>query len=178
MKLIFLRHGIAEGHFNEEDQDADFMRTLTDEGIQKLRNTLKLFKVSQKKIDVIFTSPLARAVQTAEIFWSYYKDSDLEMMADLDILDDPVHLVEYISFLPTDGVYAFVGHDPHLTKVIAALLALHPEHDFMTLKKGGICMLEGGMWKGFTMELLISPKFLTQVTEKRKDVLVRALRKL
>lgn len=166
MKLIFLRHGIAEGHF-DTDQDADFMRTLTPDGFKRLNKTLKLFKFSQKKIDVIFTSPLARAVQSAEVFWDYYREADLEMMADLDVLDDPVHLVEYISFLPTDGVYAFVGHDPHLTKVIAALLALHPEHDFMTLKKGGICMLEGGMWKGFTMELLISPKFLNQVTDLR-----------
>lgn len=177
MKLIFLRHGIAEGHFNL-DQDADFMRTLTPDGIKRLSKTLKLFRVSQKKIDVIFTSPLARAVQSAEIFWEHYRDADLEIMADLDILDDPVHLVEYISFLPTDGVYAFVGHDPHLTKVIAALLALHPEHDFMTLKKGGLCVLEGGMWKGFTMELLMSPKFLGQVTEKRKRALVKALKQL
>lgn len=165
MKLIFLRHGLAEGHFSL-DQDADFERELTDEGIKRLNKTFKLFQEHETKIDVIFSSPLARAVQTAELFWNYYSDADLELMADLDILDDPRHLVEYISFLPTDGCYAFVGHDPHITKVIAALLALHPEHDFMTIKKGGICVLEGGMWKGFTMELLISPKFLKNITDK------------
>ncbi len=165
MKLIFLRHGLAEGHFSF-DQDEDFERELTPEGIEKLHFTFSQYKKVQESIDVIFSSPLARAIQTAELFWSYYKDSDLEMMADLDILDDPRHLVEYISFLPSDGCYAFVGHDPHITKVIAALLALHPEHDFMTIKKGGICVLEGGMWKGFTMELLISPKFLKGLVDK------------
>lgn len=163
MKLIFLRHGLAEGHFST-DQDKDFERELTSEGIKRLHRTFKIFKKTQKSIDVIFSSPLARAIQTAELFWGYYKDSDLEMMGDLDILDDPRHLVEYISFLPTDGCYAFVGHDPHITKVVAALLALHPEHDFMTIKKGGICVLEGGMWKGFTMELLFTPKFLQEIT--------------
>jgi phosphohistidine phosphatase len=162
MKLIFLRHGLAEGHFST-DQDKDFERELTPEGIKRLQKTLRTFKKSEETIDVIFSSPLARAVQSAEIFWSYYQDSDLELMGDLDILDDPRHLVEYISFLPTDGRYAFVGHDPHITKVIAALLAIHPEHDFMTIKKGGICVLEGGMWKGFTMELLLSPKFLREI---------------
>lgn len=162
MKLIFLRHGLAEGHFSL-NQDEDFNRSLTKEGIKRLHETLKSFKRVEPSIDVIFSSPLSRAMQTAEIFWTYYKDSDLEMMADLDILDDPRHLVEYISFLPTDGCYAFVGHDPHLTKVIAALLALHPEHDFMNIKKGGICVLSGGMWKGFTMETLVSPKFLKTV---------------
>ena len=164
MRLIFLRHGLAEGHFSM-NQDADFERVLTDEGIKRLHKTFKLFRKTEEKIDVIFSSPLARAVQSAEIFWEYYKDSDLELMSDLDILDDPLHLVEYISFLPADGTYAFVGHDPHLTTVIASLLALHPEHDFMTIKKGGLCVLEGRMWEGFTLELLISPKFLKQITD-------------
>jgi phosphohistidine phosphatase len=164
MKLIFIRHGLAEGHFSP-NQEKDFERVLTDEGIRRLHYTFKQFYKSMDKIDVVFSSPLARAIQTAELLWSYYTEADLEMMAGLDILDDPRHLVEYISFLPKDGAYAFVGHDPHLTKVIAALLALHPEHDFMKMKKGGICVLDGGMWEGFTMELLINPKFLKAVTE-------------
>ncbi|MFP5386838.1 MAG: SixA phosphatase family protein [Bacteriovoracia bacterium] len=164
MKLIFLRHGLAEGHFSF-NQDKDFERELTLDGMKRLHKTFKLFYKVQPSIDVIFSSPLARAIQTAEIFWEYYPEADLEMMADLDILDDPRHLVEYISFLPTDGCYAFVGHDPHITRVIAALLALHPEHDFMTIKKGGICILEGGMWKGFTLELLLQPKVLRTLSE-------------
>ena len=164
MKLIFIRHGLAEGHFSQ-NQDADFERNLTEEGIKRLIKTFKLFKKSEQKIDVIFSSPLARAIQTAELLWDFYREADLELMADLDILDDPLHLVEYISFLPADGCYAFVGHDPHLTTVIASLLALHPEHDFMTIKKGGICVLEGRMWEGFNLELLISPKFLKDITD-------------
>lgn len=163
MKLIFVRHGLAHGHFSLE-QEEDFLRTLTAEGEKNLRKVFKTFHKHEKKIDVIFSSPLARAIQSAEILWDRYREADLELMSDLDILDDPLHLVEYISFLPTDGHYAFVGHDPHLTAVIASLLALHPEHDFMTIKKGGICVLEGGMWKGFTMELLISPKFLRDIS--------------
>lgn len=164
MKLVFIRHGLSEGHFSH-DQYADFERVLTLEGIKRLHKMFKSFKKFEEKIDVIFSSPLARAVQSAEIFWEFNQDADLELMSDLDILDDPRHLVEYISFLPADGCYAFVGHDPHLTKVIASLLSLHPEHDFMTIKKGGMCVLEGKMWEGFTLELLISPKFLKLVTD-------------
>ncbi len=162
MRLIFVRHGVAEGHFNI-DQDKDFLRELTAEGIAELKKTFKTFKKVQKRIDVIFTSPLARGVQTAELLWEDYTDANLEMMADLDILDDPSHLVEYISFLPNDGTYAFVGHDPHLTRAIANILSLHPEHDFLNLKKGGICVLQGGMWEGFTLELLMSPKALKSI---------------
>jgi len=164
VKLIFVRHGLATGHYSQ-DQYVDFERELTEEGIKRLNKTFKSFKKHLPKIDVIFSSPLARAIQSAELIWEFYPQSDLELMGDLDILDDPLHLVEYISFLPADGCYAFVGHDPHLTTVIASLLALHPEHDFMTIKKGGICVLEGRMWEGFTMELLISPKFLKEITD-------------
>lgn len=166
MRLIFLRHGLAEGHFSY-DHERDFERELTQEGIKRLHKTFNLFKKVQPSIDVIFSSPLARAIQTAEVFWSYYQDADLEMMGDLDILDDPKHLVEYISFLPTDGHYAFVGHDPHITKVISALLAIHPEHDFMSIKKGGLCILEGGMWKGFKLELLLKPKVMRSIAERK-----------
>jgi hypothetical protein len=49
--------------------------------------------------------------------------------------------------------------------VVAALLALHPEHDFMTIKKGGLCILEGGMWKGFKMELLLQPKIIKTMVD-------------
>jgi len=159
MRLIFVRHGIAQGHFNL-DQDKDYLRELTEEGIRDLRKTFKVFKKGQKRIDVIFTSPLSRGVQSAEILWEHYQEANLEIMADLDILDDPAHLVEYISFLPNDGTYAFVGHDPHLTRAIASILSLHPEHDFLSLKKGGICVLQGGMWEGFTLELLVSPRMI------------------
>lgn len=162
MKIILLRHGLAEGHYSV-NQDEDFERELTPEGRKRLRHTLKVFKKFQPGIDVIFTSPLARSVQTAELLWSYYQNADLELMGDLDILDDPKNLIEYISFLPSGGTYAFVGHDPHLTKVIAGLMTLHPEQDFMSLKKGGICVLEGGMWQGFKMELLINSKFLKAI---------------
>lgn len=164
MKLIFIRHGLAEGNFSL-DQEMDFDRVLTLEGIRRLEEIFKTFIKFEDNIDIIFSSPLARAIQTAEILWESYKKADLELMSDLDILDDPSHLVEYINFLPADGTYAFVGHDPHLTRVIASLLALHPEHDFMKIKKGGICVLEGRLLDGFNMELLISPKFLKKIED-------------
>ena len=67
MKLIFIRHGVAEGHFSYK-QDEDFERNLTDDGIERLNKTFKVFKKVEERIDVIFSSPLARAIQTAEIF--------------------------------------------------------------------------------------------------------------
>lgn len=162
MKLTFMRHGIAEGQFSL-DEEKDFQRQLSAEGRKKLQSSLKRYKKFSSTVDVIFTSPLVRAVQTAELFWSYVQTSDFEIMSELDILDDPKNLIEYISFLPSDGHYVFVGHSPHLVSVICSLLDIPSNHDFLNLKKGGICELEGGMWKGFTLELLVGPKFLRAI---------------
>ncbi len=162
MKLIFIRHGVALGHFLQ-DPKLDFERPLTDEGCEKFRILMSKLNSVEKKIDAIFSSPLIRAVQSAEILWTLYKEASLEMLADLDILDDPSHLVKEISLLPPEGIYAFVGHDPHLTRVISSLLELHPEHDFMKLKKGGVCILEGGMWQGFRLKSLLTPKILSSL---------------
>lgn len=164
MKLIFIRHAHAEGH-HLEDPDQDFIRELTEKGVKRFRTTFPLMATTLPYPDVLFTSPLFRAVQTAELAHEVWSEADLELIADLHILDDPRHLMEYISFLPIEGTYAFVGHEPHLSSVIGLLLGLHSEHSFMEFKKGGVCLIEGSMWEGLEMKLLLSPQSIEDLTE-------------
>ena len=64
MELYILRHGIAEdGHAGLPDEH----RQLTPEGRVKLRDVLKVAKRAGVSPSLILTSPLIRAVQTAEI---------------------------------------------------------------------------------------------------------------
>lgn len=163
MKLVFVRHAHAEGQ-SMDDMDLDFMREITERGEKRFRHAIGLLEPALPAPDVIFCSPLYRAVQTAEIVSEIWPQADLEMITDLQKLEDPLHLVEYISFLPAGGTYYFVGHEPHFSSVIAALLGLHPEHDFMAFKKGGVCVLEGGIWEGLAMKLLVSPQFLEDLS--------------
>ncbi len=163
MKLVFVRHATAEGH-SLDDADLDFQRELTPKGEKRFRAAIRKLRPALPAPDVVFCSPLFRAVQTAEIISEVWPDADLELITDLQKLEDPMHLVEYISFLPTEGTYFFVGHEPHFSSVIAALLGLHPEHDFMGFKKGGVCVLEGGIWEGLMMKLLVSPQFLEDLS--------------
>jgi phosphohistidine phosphatase SixA len=113
--------------------------------------------------DVVFCSPLVRSIQTAELVWAAWPAADLELITDLHLLDDPRHLVEYISFLPQEGTYCFVGHEPHFSSVVGALLGLHPEHDFLRFKKGGFLTLEGSFWEGFVMTLFLSPAVIKEL---------------
>jgi phosphohistidine phosphatase len=163
MKLIFIRHAHAEGHFLQ-DPEQDILRELTERGIKQFRRNLKAMKRTLPTPDVVFCSPLVRSIQTAEMVWQEWPKADLELISDLDLLDDPRHLVEYISLLPHEGTYCFVGHEPHFSSVIAGLLGLHPEHDFLRFKKGGFLMIEGEFWDGFMMTLFVPPKLLDDLT--------------
>lgn len=64
MHVYILRHGIAEDG-SPGMSDAD--RALTPEGRRKLRDVLKLAAEAKVKPDLILSSPLKRALQTATI---------------------------------------------------------------------------------------------------------------
>src|SRR5262245_34770965 len=63
MQIYLLRHGIAE---DAKPRQSDADRSLTDEGREKLRRILKRASSGGAEPTVIVSSPLRRAVQTAE----------------------------------------------------------------------------------------------------------------
>src|SRR5438309_313742 len=64
MQVYLLRHGIAEEGTSQRS-DAD--RALTNEGRRKLRQVFAHVADAGVKMDLVLTSPLKRALQTAEI---------------------------------------------------------------------------------------------------------------
>ena len=68
MHIVIVRHGIAEDReaSNRAAPD-DALRQLTKEGRQKMRKAAKGLKRILPALDLIATSPLMRAAQTAEI---------------------------------------------------------------------------------------------------------------
>ncbi len=64
MEVYILRHGIAE---KTRAGGSDAERALTQEGRQKLRQVLRLARSAEVNPSLILTSPLVRAVQTAEV---------------------------------------------------------------------------------------------------------------
>ena len=64
MEVYLLRHGIAEER-SESGKDSD--RRLTDEGRAKLRGVLERAHAAEVRPTLILSSPLRRALETAEI---------------------------------------------------------------------------------------------------------------
>ena len=65
MELVFLRHGAAADREDWKGDDAD--RPLTADGADRTKDVVRGLKALKVKPDVILSSPLLRARETAEI---------------------------------------------------------------------------------------------------------------
>ena len=65
MKIYFVRHGESEANISRTISNRGWVHPLTDKGRQQARDLAE--KLRTAKIAKIYTSPLQRAVQTAEI---------------------------------------------------------------------------------------------------------------
>jgi len=150
MILYLCRHGSAED-LSATGRDAD--RALTDEGRSKFRKVARGFADLDPEIRVIFTSPLLRACQTAEIL--------------CDILTKHTTTAPKLTILPALGLGASwkavrttlqnipnpeaqivaVGHEPFLSELVYDL-CLKAEKSPPTspiTPGGGVEFKKGGM---------------------------------
>jgi len=134
MILYFLRHGRAEQHSDGPDAE----RHLTKRGTQELNGASQLWKRLKLRPEVILTSPLVRAVQTAEI-----------ARAALDVKTDPktddrlqpgatwAAMAQAMADHHQAARVMFVGHNPDFESVIEELSGAA-----VRLRPGGVACLE------------------------------------
>lgn len=112
MNLYLIRHSISE---NSSPTKKDFERELTEEGKALLKQTLPVWKNFIPKFDIILTSPLKRAVQSAEIISSLFKpEQGISIENNLASGSKTNDLIEIITTLGLDDI-AVVGHQPDLS---------------------------------------------------------------
>lgn len=137
-ELYFVRHGLAEERGDAWPEDAK--RPLTSEGMSRMRKAARGLARLGVSVEVVLTSPLVRARQTAEIVAGE--------------LDPRPSLVNIDSLAP-DGSYAavvadlekharktriaLVGHEPMMGELAARLIgSRHP----IEFKKGAVCRID------------------------------------
>jgi phosphohistidine phosphatase len=132
MLLYFLRHGDADWpNWKKSDDD----RPLTKSGKKEMREVAKLLRSLKARPNVIVTSPLPRAAQTAEIAADYLKAKLLED----DLLALGFGMDELQTLLKRHSVDSvmIVGHEPSFTDVISELTGAS-----LKLSKGGVALVE------------------------------------
>lgn len=137
-ELFLIRHGIAE-----ERGDAwpdDTRRPLTEEGMAGLRKEARGLVRLGVAFDVVLTSPLVRARQTAEIIAAAF-DSRPPIVT-IDSLSPGGSTQAVLNDLEAHarrGLIAIVGHEPGLGELAARLAGLRRALDF---KKGAVCRID------------------------------------
>jgi phosphohistidine phosphatase len=146
MYLYLIRHGIAiERDPNASDSiENDELRSLTKTGRKKATQVAEKLVNFGLTFDLIMTSPLVRARQTADIFIDLQLSSRLEVSTDLKPQGNlPSWLVNWNARADIDSMdtIALVGHEPNLSEW-AELLIFGKIYHRLILKKAGIIGLE------------------------------------
>ncbi|MBG1241284.1 phosphohistidine phosphatase SixA [Nostoc sp. UIC 10607] len=163
MELYLIRHGIAEDKgLGIKDEE----RSLTKEGRQKTEKVAQKIVKLGLSFDLILTSPLVRARQTADILISEKLSSQLEESSHL------AHDGQISSWLKDwleprnysqNTQLALVGHEPDLTNWAEILLWGEVKESLVLKKAGmiGIKLPETGSPLGRSqMFWLTPPKYL------------------
>ena len=158
MRICLLRHGpaVPRGSGGVED-DA---RPLTPEGRARVRAAARGMRALGLGIDVLWTSPLPRALQTAEIL---AKDLGLGEPRLTEHLRPEASTSGFARLLreARGDCPAFVGHEPGLGELVAFLTGARP--DAFPIKKAGLAVLEitrAGAKPLAELRLLLTPRVL------------------
>lgn len=144
MELLVIRHAIAEdrAEFAAMGED-DGKRPLTEAGRRKMRKGARGLARVAPRIDLLVTSPLARAVETADIVAGAIGSDRAVERPELEPEADPAAITEWLGGQRGVDAVAVVGHEPHLSRLVEWLLTGRRK-PFVNLKKGGACLLDLG----------------------------------
>jgi phosphohistidine phosphatase len=168
MNLYLIRHAIAvdEGTLEYGDRE----RPLTDKGHKKMRQIARGLRNLNVEFDLILSSPYRRARETAEILADvFHMKKKICFSNHLLPLTQPELLVGEITEHYSVDAIALVGHEPHLSALVAFLVANNAVIDF-TLKKGGVCCLAADDLHHHdhraTLEWVLTPGILVEIGNK------------
>lgn len=141
MKLLLVRHGKAEDRsLFTFSAKKDALRALTESGRRDMRKATKGLRKVSPDLDMVVTSPLVRARQTAEIVADIFGVADIVEQPLLSPGSNANALLDWLEQQSVDAV-ALVGHEPDLSQ-LACLLLAGKGSSFMTFKKGACALIE------------------------------------
>lgn len=150
MRLLLFRHGPAGTRESfAKTGRPDEERPLTSKGRKKTARAAAGARRLLKELDLLATSPLVRAGQTARILAEAYGGPRPSRREELSPSGDRRAMLKWLSSLRTSGArwtldkdtVALIGHEPSLG-VLAGWLMTGEAKALFSLGKAGACLLE------------------------------------
>ena len=157
MKIFFIRHAEAI-EYETPTVTSDEYRFITPDGRKVSKEIVKHLKEKFLGLKKIFTSPLIRAVQTAEIFAVELNfGGEVELVDELKNEATNSSLQQLVKDNSELNSIALVGHEPKMSfllKIYTGLTELN--FDF---EKSGVCLVDFDVESGEgKLEWYFSPK--------------------
>jgi phosphohistidine phosphatase len=163
LELYLIRHGVAAARGEQYPDDSK--RPLTSRGIARLKKEAKALEGLGVGFDVVITSPLVRARQTADIIVESFKTKPPVTTSDsLAPAGTPTAVIQEIAKHARKARVALVGHEPNIGELGARLIGARTPLDF---KKGAICRIDFEVLppKGVgQLRWFITPKMLRAIS--------------
>ena len=138
LELYLVRHAIAADRGSDYPDDSK--RPLTSAGIARFRKVAKALTNLNVGIDVIISSPLTRAKQTADILAQTLPGRPPVVLSDsLAPAGTPASVFQELAKHMRKGRIALVGHEPNMGELAGRLIGARNALEF---KKGGICRID------------------------------------
>ena len=163
MQLVIVRHADAgdQEEFAKTGKP-DTLRPLSPKGRKQMKNAAEGLRALIEECDLIATSPLTRAAQTAAIVAESFEKAK-EKTTDTLVPDKhPEEFERWLAGQKDADVVMAVGHEPHLGELATWLMTGQIESR-IEFRKGGACLLEfeGAVKHGeATLRWLMGPKEL------------------
>jgi phosphohistidine phosphatase len=157
MLVYLMRHADAEPGAPGQ---ADGQRHLTEKGLRRTQDTVKVLRRLGVELDLILSSPLVRARETAEIIGAgldarVVEDRGVGPGCSLDTLAEAIEAHHVV------GPVMFVGHEPDFSQLVGELIG----RGRVEMRKGAIaCVSVQGLARGAGMLVwLMAGKELSQL---------------
>ena len=141
MEIFIIRHGVA-ADLDKEIAEESF-RYLTIHGRNHCRIVAQRLKDMKINFDAIFSSPLVRAVQTAEVFASVLKYND-EIKTAIELIGGSPY-TRFLNLLKRHSHFsriAIFGHAPDVNSFSHNLIKENPVKDLhLNFKNSSVCKI-------------------------------------
>ena len=163
MRLLIVRHAVAVERGTPGIADDD--RPLTPEGEKKFKKAARGLACASPRPAAILSSPLPRAWRTAEIAaaaWGRITPEKTPLLLGGSLSDLAAALLPYDA----EATIALVGHEPHLSGILAEVLGSRAA-ERLTFRKGSAALVDlpGSLVEGGNLVWFLTPKLLRALGE-------------